>query len=113
MAPEGRNAAHPLALDGWVTPAERHRSQMIRDVVMTIGWNLDATQRAALEAYRVARLSIRNLLDELLRGEAQRDPYKWSAAMVGHCWVGVGMWGIVAIIMDRRAAVYIAPPSWI
>jgi len=29
----------------------------VRDVVLTIGWTLDATQRAALEAYRLARLT--------------------------------------------------------
>ena len=54
-------------------------------------------------------IALRHLLRELMRAEAQRSPYPWAAAACGHCWLGVGLWGMTAILLDRWTAVYIAP----
>ena len=50
---------------------------------------------------------------ELLRGESQNNPHAWSATLLGHCWIGVGLWGAIAIILDRWTAVYLAPLAYL
>lgn len=52
---------------------------------------------------------IRILLAMFHSPEAQRAPYCWASAMVGHCWIGVGIWGGLAILLDRWTAVWLAP----
>lgn len=49
------------------------------------------------------------LLRELMRAEAQHDPHAWAATAAGHAWIGMGIWGGLAVILDRWTAVYIAP----
>lgn len=50
---------------------------------------------------------------ELMRAEAQHDPHAWAATAAGHAWIGMGMWGGLAVILDRWTAVYLAPLAYL
>lgn len=58
-------------------------------------------------------IALRHLLRELMRAEAQRDPHAWAATAAGHAWIGMGIWGGLAVILDRWTAVYLAPLAYL
>lgn len=50
-----------------------------------------------------------SIIRDLLTPEAQRNPHHWSAAAAAHCWLGLGIWGGIAVIWDRWTGVMFAP----
>lgn len=50
-----------------------------------------------------------SILRDLLTPEAQRDGHHWSATAAGHCWLGIGIWGGLAVIFDRWTGAVLAP----
>lgn len=57
--------------------------------------------------------TLRRILCELMQAEAQHDPHAWAATAAGHAWIGMGMWGGLAVILDRWTAVYLAPLAYL
>lgn len=52
------------------------------------------------------------MLRELLRADSQRDPHHWVATLAGHVYVGIVLWGIVAMGLDMWTAALIVPPAY-
>ena len=46
-------------------------------------------------------------------GESQRSPHAWSATAAAHAYLGMGLWGGFAVLLDRWSAVYIAPLAYL
>lgn len=53
------------------------------------------------------------ILRELMRAEAQRDGHAWAATAAAHAYLGLGLWGGLAVIFDRWIAVYLAPLAYL
>lgn len=54
-----------------------------------------------------------SLLRELMRAESQRDGHTWASVAAAHAWLGMGLWGGLAVIFDRWTAVYLAPLAYL
>ena len=50
-----------------------------------------------------------SIIRELLTPESHRDGYTWAVVAAAHCWLGLGIWGGIAVIWDRWTGVYAAP----
>lgn len=50
-----------------------------------------------------------SIIRDLLTPEAQRNGHHWSATAAAHCWLGLGIWGGIAVIWDRWTGVFWAP----
>ena len=50
-----------------------------------------------------------SILRDLLTPESHRDGYTWAVVAAAHCWLGLGIWGGIAVIWDRWTGVYAAP----
>lgn len=53
------------------------------------------------------------IIRELMRGEAQRDGHTWASVAAAHAYLGMGLWGGLAVILDRWTAVYLAPLAYL
>ena len=53
------------------------------------------------------------VLRELMRAEAQRDGHTWASVAAAHAYLGLGLWGGLAVIFDRWIAVYLAPVAYL
>lgn len=50
-----------------------------------------------------------SIIRDLLTPEAQRNGHHWASATAGHCWIGLGIWGGLAVIFDRWTGAILAP----
>lgn len=50
-----------------------------------------------------------SIIRDLLTPEAQRDGHHWATTAAAHCWLGLGLWGGIAVIFDRWTGVVAAP----
>lgn len=50
-----------------------------------------------------------SIIRDLFTPEAQRGGHHWSATAAGHCWLGMGIWGGLAVIFDRWTGAIMAP----
>lgn len=57
--------------------------------------------------------ALRRMLRELMRNEDQGSPHYWASVAAAHCWIGLGLWGGLAVIFDRWTAVYVAPLAYL
>ncbi len=48
-----------------------------------------------------------------MQAEAQPGAHHWSSAGLAHCWLGLGIWGGLAVMLDRWTAVYLAPVAYL
>lgn len=45
--------------------------------------------------------------------ESQKDPHYWAATLAGHAWIGLFLWGLVAIATDKTTATYVVPIAYV
>ena len=48
-------------------------------------------------------------LADLLRGESQRNPHHHAATFGTHCWLALGLWGVLAMAIDMWTAAWMTP----
>ena len=53
------------------------------------------------------------IIRELMRAEAQKDGHTWASVAAAHAYLGLGLWGGLAVIFDRWIAVYLAPLAYL
>lgn len=57
--------------------------------------------------------ALRRIHREMMRAEAQRDGHAWASTAAAHAYLGLGLWGGLAVIFDRWAAVYLTPVAYL
>lgn len=55
------------------------------------------------------QVTLSDMLDDLLRPEAHKDPYQWATAFAGHYWIALGPWGVIAIGWTQWQAAVAVP----
>lgn len=53
------------------------------------------------------------ILRELMRAEGHQDGHTWASVAAAHAYLGLGLWGGLAVIFDRWIAVYLAPVAYL
>lgn len=51
--------------------------------------------------------------DWLEQPEAQSDPHYWAATFGGHCWIILGLWGVLAACLGIWIAAWLAPALYL
>ena len=58
-------------------------------------------------------IALRRIIRELMRAEAQPTGHAWASTAAAHAYLGLGLWGGLAVIFDRWIAVYLAPAAYL